>query len=1386
MATSPPAGETPSKDRSSGFFGKLAKIVGGILAALVLLIAVIIVFAIPVELNWVKGEIEIAATEALGRPFAIEGPLSVILSIPPAAEIEGVRIGNPSGWPEGDLATLKQARARLQILPLLQGKIVIEEIAVDGLHLDLVTNADGDPNWLLRDPAAEPTEEETPEPDTEPKALAFVELAELNLTDIVLLHHDAATGKDFELALDEITGSAEDREPMSLLIRGTVQDKPYEIQFGAGSLVQLTTGTAPWPMDLRTEVLGSTLTVDGEIAEPLRGRGLALDFTFQGPSMKDLEILLETRLPPIDSFRLTGRIEEEGGRYRLADLAGEVAGTGVTGRFEAETSGDKPRLLGEIDIRVIDAGPLNAAIGAERTRRAGDTPDAEQAETETVEEPVNGSLETKVDLDAPVLALDVLEKFDADFELRIHEVANAPMELRDASLAVTVSEGRLSAPLAVTFAQVPFEGELSLARENGEPKIDLSLTSKESDIGELAHWLMEIEGVEGGFELLHLAFASGGETLRSLIESAELTLDLSDAALSYGHEAGGKPVEFTLSAASIVLPATNDARIEAAGTLLGEAFTVEFSGGTLIGNLVRRVVPAKIRFTGGGAELLVDGLIQKASDDDGTRIDFSFSGDRLGGLAAWLGVSPDAPQAYALKGRVEHRLERLQIGVADASIGNTSFSGAAGLYKGDEKPITFAKLDFQTLDLKGFAGIFPESDDESKGMDEERDMSAEALRIDVPILPKGIELFDSDIDIGIAEINMDAADIRDVSLSAKIRDGHVRQVPIGAQAAGTRFDGAFSIDLRTEVPLIGLEVSSSKADVGAMLAQFGVTEGLTVTAGGLDLAMQIEGATTRAMLENSTLSVDITDGAWDFRAPGAKNTLPIRVPEARLEAKPEAPITLAIDGRIEDTPIRIRLTTDTLGSFAEPKEELSLEMAIELVEAKLALTGTAPLPAQGENLHFTMHFQGRRLSDFDQLLDVDLPEVGPYSLTGGFGTQATGLYVQDLTLTVGESILTGKLDFTTAVEPPRLDVALVAERIQLDDFVTEEETAASEETESAAAAEAETAEAAEPKPGEESAGGRPLLSPEVMRALDAVVDVRVEQVLSGKDELGNGVLTARLENGRLTVEPLTLDLPGGSANLTFALDPDSQGIGLETRADIERLDYGILARRIDPASTTGGIISLDLDLATRGPDLARVMEGANGHLDFGLWPEDLNAGLFELWAVNVITTLMKEVDKEEASKVNCVIVRFKADDGVLQHRIVYADTTKMRVEGEARVDFKARDLDVKAAPTAKRPEFFSLAVPVGLSGEFDDFGLDINPLVLTGKAVSFITSPLHVPVRRIFREKEPADGEAACAQVWSVADPENLPDVPGTEPPAAADEAPEDDEPAIDVLDLDL
>ena len=67
-------------------------------------------------------------------------------------------------------------------------------------------------------------------------------------------------------------------------------------------------------------------------------------------------------------------------------------------------------------------------------------------------------------------------------------------------------------------------------------------------------------------------------------------------------------------------------------------------------------------------------------------------------------------------------------------------------------------------------------------------------------------------------------------------------------------------------------------------------------------------------------------------------------------------------------------------------------------------------------------------------------------------------------------------------------------------------------------------------------------------------------------------------------------------------------------------------------------------------------------------------------------------------------------------------------------------------------EFFSLATPLEVSGKFSDFGVGIQTGGLFGTAINFVTSPVHVPFRRLAGEGLPGDGSDVCTMTIGPAD----------------------------------
>jgi uncharacterized protein involved in outer membrane biogenesis len=151
----------------------------------------------------------------------------------------------------------------------------------------------------------------------------------------------------------------------------------------------------------------------------------------------------------------------------------------------------------------------------------------------------------------------------------------------------------------------------------------------------------------------------------------------------------------------------------------------------------------------------------------------------------------------------------------------------------------------------------------------------------------------------------------------------------------------------------------------------------------------------------------------------------------------------------------------------------------------------------------------------------------------------------------------------------------------------------------------------------------------------------------------------------------------------------------------------------------------------------------------------MNADVFDLWAVNLLNAVISQTDKESHSKVNCAIAGFSLNDGLMKQKVLFVDTSRMQIEGTADVNFKTREIELYVEPEAKRPEFFSLAIPIKVSGDFEDFGIGINPARLAGTVVRFATSPVVVPFHRLFSTSTPIDGVRACKLAWKMRNTEH-------------------------------
>jgi uncharacterized protein involved in outer membrane biogenesis len=554
-----------------------------------------------------------------------------------------------------------------------------------------------------------------------------------------------------------------------------------------------------------------------------------------------------------------------------------------------------------------------------------------------------------------------------------------------------------------------------------------------------------------------------------------------------------------------------------------------------------------------------------------------------------------------------------------------------------------------------------------------------------------------------------------------------------------RIDATGDLGLRNEIPVLGLALVVQELDVGAILSRLGLVEGMEATTREAGVDLILRGKTLNEIVHESRMTFAITDGQWTISDPNSQASLEISNLAGDIHVKGGAAITMNLGGDIEQTPVKFVIVGATLEEYFATPEELPFSIDVALLESRFIFDTKLALPISQHDLNFALSIEGKRLDHFNGLLDLDFPPLGPFMLDARLNVSREGYDLSTLDVTVGKSQLEGRLRLNTALDKPKLDVELLSKLIRVEDFYFPESA-------KAAADEGREEGATVEQAGEDN--GRELISHEVLNKLDADIHVEARRVTSGADELGSGNLTVTLKDGRLAVEPLRIDTLGGGIQMGFSLHPGEQNFIMTVDASIDHFDYGIMARLVDSETDMSGVMSLDIEFNSTAPDSAAIMANATGHFDFALFPGSFSAEVFDLWAVNMISEIATEVDKDEESAVNCIVVRLGLESGRMQERVIFMDTTRMSVAGKVDVDFNTRTIDILAAPKAKKAEFFSLATPVKVQGSFEDFSLGVNPLQLTRSVFSFVSSPLHVPIRRVFKKEIPADGKAACELAW--------------------------------------
>lgn len=376
-----------------------ARILIWTLSSLLLVLTLLVIAIATFDWNRVKPTLNAKVSEALHRPFAINGNLDVRWQREPEQGgwrawlpwphfiAEDLTLGNPDWLKEPQMVSLKRVEFRLAPLPLLFQQVVIPRIDLNQPTAKLKRLADGRANWTFD---FGPKDDQT-EPSNwvlDIGAIGF-DQGRVNIDD-----HTLKTSVDVVIdplgkpipfsdivgkATAQKAGAAQDYA-FGLKVKGRYKGQPLSGNGKIGGLLALQDASQPFPLQADMQIADTRIALAGTLTDPRNLGALDLRLRLSGASLGNLYPLTGVTLPDSPPYSTDGhllaKLHEPGGAFfRYQGFNGKIGDSDIQGDLTFVSSLPRPKLSGKLvsnQLLFKDLAPLiGADSNAEQKARGG-------------------------------------------------------------------------------------------------------------------------------------------------------------------------------------------------------------------------------------------------------------------------------------------------------------------------------------------------------------------------------------------------------------------------------------------------------------------------------------------------------------------------------------------------------------------------------------------------------------------------------------------------------------------------------------------------------------------------------------------------------------------------------------------------------------------------------------------------------------------------------------------------------------------------------------------------------------------------------------------------------------------------------------------------------
>lgn len=1035
--------------------------------------------------------------------------------------------------------------------------------------------------------------------------------------------------------------------------RGTFQLAGNDVAFDlrSDSFDALRGERRPIPLQGSLAWRGLQTIVDGQLAADRD----QFDAALGGHADDATDVLdalgIATRTP--GALDLEAKVFLSGTEARVADLSLQLGRTAVAGSGRLGWTGPAREVALELKGGLVDLTPFIA------TASMGKAANLPKSLVEALDTLTAGTV--------------------ADLQLSADAIDGLPVEARGLRAQAQSRHRKTQIQAEADVAGTRIKTQVDYDAERSPHRLDIAIDSRATSTTALpsvlrpAAWRGQAASIGG-------RLVGEGDDAEAIIASLQGNFEARRVQWSVPRS-GEPPLNGHFDVLRLAIQGMRTASVEALGKIDGASCSLKLSGRSLAGSLSGEPWPVTIAGRCPGERLDANGRIAFAGGQTGAELAFELSAERRGPAMRLLNVPAELPRPIAASGSLSVDVDQARARLASLRVGRSDGRSGEIVLPRTGRATPRLRLSLHRLDLNELS-VFGEID-----------KNAPDHPLDRMVLRRGLRLPDLDFAIEADRVDVGEVRLRNVDVKGLMQQNRISSANFRAAWEQLSAVGSFGLDFTGPAPRINVAANAKDADLAGLFKHLDWPH-VQLTANRLHFEARAHGERLGELLATARLKAGFEQARFERRSPGDPAGPDRGTVSGTIAASEGQPMRLAARGEVNGLPVDVEASLSGLDAWRDPAAAVPVTLRSTIGDLRLEADGKVLRDGTGSG---RLQVSGTRLDRLGHVFDLELPEIA-YAASASVSSAPAALDIVELTLRFGDSELGGELKIgRRGAGRIRHAARLRAAALHLENLGTEHWLRPQSDT----AATQRLPRIEDIAPAIDEGLAR-------LRLVDLDASIDIDHLYAGGKRLASGRVVAYADGGKLLVQVQDVRAQSAQIDGDITIDAAATPPRYRARADLRDMDYGPLLRALDRNADAEGRLDFVAVLAASG-SASQILRHLEGSVDVALYPRGLESRALGLWGTSLIPSILRQIDPNARSAVECGVAGFDIDRGVATSNGFFVDTTRMRISGDIEVDLPTRAVTGRIDARSNEPHLFTLAPTMLVSGTLEAPALTSAP-----------------------------------------------------------------------------